>query len=293
MTQFIQACIDGLANGAVYASLALALVLVHRSTNVVNFAQGEMAMVATYLAWSLCQVGVPVLVSVAVAVISSFALGAVLHEGLVKRLGTDDELNVVILTLGVFLCLNGLATIIWSGTIKAMPSGLPDGFIDLGGLHASSQSLAALGVLVVELVVLLAIFKFTKIGLALRAAAEQPLETRLLGVDSSKMHMLGWGIAASLGAVAGALAAPRLFLEPHFMFGVLIYAFAAMVLGGIDSPGGAVVGGLVVGVIVQLYSQYAPESTSGLQIVIAPATVVLVLLVRPQGLFGREQVVRL
>lgn len=292
MTEVLQVTIDGMASGSIYAALALALVLIFRSTGLVNFAQGEMAMFSTYIAWQLTQSGVPVWGALALAVAVSFVGGVVIERTVIRRVEASSHLAVVIVTLGLFVGFNSLAAYIWSSLIKTMPDPFPQHTFDLGGVRVTANSIGTLVVLLAVVLVLYLLFQRTTIGLAMRAAAANAESARLVGVRVSSMLMLGWGLSAAVGALAGALAAPRLFLEPNLMVGVLIYAFAAATLGGFDSPLGAVVGGLVVGVTEELAGRYVGFIGSDLKILVPLLLIFAVLLLRPNGLFGRAAVVR-
>ena len=292
MADVLQVVFDGMAIGAVYAALALALVLIFRSTGLVNFAQGEMAMFSTYIAWQLTQVGLPVWGAIGLAVAVSFVGGVVLERLVIRRVEASSHLAVVIVTLGLFVGFNSLAVYIWGSLIKTMPDPFPRLTLELGGVRVTANTIGTLGVLLAVVLVVFLLFQKTKIGLAMRAAAANPESARLVGVRVGQMLMLGWGLAAAVGALAGALAAPRLFLEPNLMVGILIYAFAAATLGGFDSPLGAVLGGLIVGVTEELAGSYVSFIGSDLKIVVPLLLIFAVLLLRPNGLFGRAAVVR-
>jgi branched-chain amino acid transport system permease protein len=196
----------------------------------------------------------------------------------------------VIITIGLLLLINGLMTWIWSGELRAVQSPFPAGTIDVGGVAISVQDIGTIAVCLGTVVALWAFFQFTKVGLALRASAVNPDEARLVGVRVPLMLGLGWGLAAVLGAIAGMLTAPSIFLDPNMMQAVLIYAFAAAVLGGIDSPVGAIVGGLLLGVGLNLIGAYVDFVGADLQLPVALLVILVVLLVRPAGLFGKPQV---
>ena len=253
MAAFFQQVVSGLASGGVYGSLALAIVLIHRATGVINFAQGEMATFSTYIAWTLTtNHGFSYWPAFAVTLLVSFAGGFGIHQAVIRPVERGPQIRVVIITIGLLLILNGLMTWIWSGEVRSVPSPFPTRTFDVGGVAISVQDIGTIAVSLGAVVVLWAFFQFTKVGLALRAAAVNPDEARLVGVRVPWMLGLGWGLAAMLGAVAGMLTAPSVFLDPNMMQAVLIYAFAAAVLGGIDSPVGAVVGGLLLGVGLNL-----------------------------------------
>jgi branched-chain amino acid transport system permease protein len=196
----------------------------------------------------------------------------------------------VIVTIGLLLIFNGLATMIWSGEVRAVQSPFPSTTIDIGGVIISVQDLGTIAVVLGTVAVLWALFQFTKIGLGMRAAAVNPTEARLVGVRVAWMLSLGWGLAAVLGAIAGMLAAPSLFLDPNMMVAMLIYAFAAAVLGGIDSPIGAVVGGLLLGVGLNLMGTYIDFVGADLRLPAALAVILVVLLIKPSGIFGKREV---
>lgn len=293
MADFLQQVVAGLASGGIYGALALALVLIHRATGVINFAQGEMAAFSTYVLWTLTtNHGWPYWPAFAFTIAASFVGGVVIHQTVIRPVERGSVLRVVIVTIGLLLLLNGAMTWIWTGEVRAVESPFPTRTVDLGGVAISVQDLGTIGVTVGAVLVLWAFFRFTKIGLAMRAAAVNPEEARLVGVRVTWMLGLGWGLAAVLGAVAGFLTAPSVFLDPSMMQAVLIYAFAAAVLGGIDSPAGAVVGGLLLGVGLNLLGAYVDFVGADLRLPAALLVILVVLLLRPSGLFGRPEVRR-
>jgi branched-chain amino acid transport system permease protein len=291
MAGFFQQVVSGLASGGVYGSLALAIVLIHRATGVINFAQGEMATFSTYILWTLTtNHGFSYWPAFAVTLLVSFAGGVGIHQAVIRPVERGPQIRVVIITIGLLLLLNGLMTWIWTGEVRAVPSPFPTRTIDIGGVAISVQDIGTIAVSLGSVAILWAFFQFTKVGLALRAAAVNPAEARLVGVRVPWMLGLGWGLAAVLGAVAGMLTAPSVFLDPNMMQAVLIYAFAAAVLGGIDSPVGAVVGGLMLGVGLNLLGVYIDFVGADLRLPAALLVILVVLLVRPNGLFGKPQV---
>ena len=288
MAQFFQQVVSGLASGAIYAALALALVLIHRATGVINFAQGEMAMFTTYIASALMvSHDFPYWVAFFVTLAIAFVGGVTLQRVVIRPVEQASILTIVIVTIGLVLIFNGLASWIWTGEIRPFPSAFPNDTIDVGGVAISVQDIGTIGVVIGLVVLLWAFFEFTKIGLAMRASALNPDASRLVGVRVGWMLGIGWGLAAVLGAVAGMLAAPTVFLEPNMMQGILIFAFASAVLGGIDSPFGAVAGGLMLGVGLNLVGNYVDFVGSDLRLPVALLVILIVLLVRPAGLFGK------
>jgi branched-chain amino acid transport system permease protein len=293
MADFMQQVVAGLASGSIYASLALALVLIHRATGVINFAQGEMATLSTYVAWALItNHGWSYWPAFVATLVISFFGGAAVHQGVIRPNEKGSVLRVVIVTIGLLLFINGLIILIWGGEIRAMESPFPTRTVEIAGVAISIQDIGTIGVVLATVVALWLLFQYTKVGLAMRAAAVNPAEARLVGVRVTWMLTFGWGLAAVLGAVAGMLAAPSLFLDPNLMAALLIYAFASAVLGGIDSPIGAVVGGLILGVGLNLIGTYVDFVGADLRLPVALAVILVVLLVKPSGLFGRTEVRR-
>jgi branched-chain amino acid transport system permease protein len=292
VTDFLQQVVAGLASGGIYASLALALVLIYRTTRVVNFAQGEMAMFTTFVAWTLMDRGLSFWPAFALTLAVAFVGGVAIERVVIRPVEGAPVLTVVIVTIGLALLLNGLAAALWGSEVKSFKSAFSTRAIDVGGVAVSVQDIGVIAVSLALVLVLWLFFRFTKLGLALRAAAVNPDESRLVGIRVGWMLALGWGLAAVLGAVAGMLVAPAVFLEPNMMRAILLYAFAAAVLGGMDSPVGAVVGGLAFGVIQNLAETYIEEIGATLRLPVALALLLAVLLVRPQGLFGRAAVRR-
>ena len=288
----MQQVVSGLAQGSIYASLALALVLIYRATDVLNFAQGEMATFTTYVAWSLMDHGFSFWPAFAATLVIAFAFGAAVERVLIRPVEHRPEIVIVIVTIGLLIALNGLTGWLWGPEVKAFDSPFPLRTIDVGGVIISLQDLGVLAVCLVTVALLWAFFRFTTLGLVMRAVANSQDSSRLLGVRVGWMLALGWGLAAVLGAVAGMMAAPALTLDPNLMLVVLIYSFAAAVLGGIDSPVGAVVGGLLLGVVINLLGTYVDFIGGELRLPAALTVLLLVLLVRPQGLFGHPVVRR-
>ena len=288
MEAFLHQVLSGLATGGIYASLALALVMIYQSTHHINFAQGEMAMFSTYLAWTLIDGGISWWLAFLITVAASFVGGMLIERVLIRPVEHAPILTVVIVFIGLLVILNSVAGWIFSYTIKSFPSPFPAQAV-FGGLM-SAHELGAIGVTLVVLVLLYLFFQFTPLGLAMRAVAQNPVSSRLVGIRVGRMLALGWGLAAAIGAVAGMMIAPVVYLDPNMMAGILLYAFAAALLGGIDSPGGAVVGGFIVGVLENVLGAYVVGNE--LKLSVALVLIIGVLLVRPAGLFGRPQVVR-
>jgi branched-chain amino acid transport system permease protein len=290
---FAQQTVTGLAQGAVYGSLALALVLVYRASRLINFAQGELAMATTYVAYQLIQWGLSYWEAFFATLAIAFVLGTVLQAAIVRPVQRHSLVGAVIVTVGLFILIDGVVTWIWGGDYKYMPPPFGTKIYHVGGVAIARLYLGILVVVLVSVLLVWALFRFTKLGLGLRAAALRPAEAALVGVRVEWMLACGWGLAALLGAVAGLMAEPSQFLlTPTLMQPILVYAFAAAVLGGLESPAGAVVGGLALGVSLNLIVQYVPAISSELQLPFAFAVLLVVLLLKPSGLFGRSVVRR-
>ena len=289
MEAFLHQIFSGLANGCIYGSIGLALVMIYQATHHLNFAQGEMATFSTFIAWALVQAGWPYWGAFFATVAISF-LGGVLIQRLVLRpVEKAPVLTNVIVFIGLLLIFNALTGWIFDHTLKSFPSPFPKDSA-LASKYFSAHDLGSVAVMLCVLGALFAFFRFTPIGLAMRAAAQNPDSARLVGIRVSWMLALGWGLAAAIGAVAGMMVAPVLFLDPNMMAGVLLYGFAAALLGGIDNPLGAVVGGFVVGVMENLLGAYVIGTE--LKLTVALVLIVGTLTLRPDGLFGKRVVTR-
>jgi branched-chain amino acid transport system permease protein len=280
--------LSGLATGGIYASVALALVMIYQATHLVNFAQGELAMFATYLAWTLIQAGLPYWVAFVLTVLCAFVAGIVIERVLVRPVENAPILSVVIVFIALLVIFNSVAGWIWTYTIKPFPSPFPSQPL-FGNSYVSSHELGSMAITLGVLLLLFVFFRYTPLGLAMRAAAQNPESSRLVGIRVGWMLALGWGLAAAIGAIAGMMVAPTVFLEPNMMGGILLYAFAGALLGGIDSPGGAVLGGFIVGVLENVVGAYVGTD---LKLTVALVLIIGVLVVKPSGLFGRVHVTR-
>jgi branched-chain amino acid transport system permease protein len=289
MEAFLHQVFSGLATGGIYASLALALVMIYQSTNHINFAQGEMAMFSTYLAWSLIDGGLSYWWAFLLTVLVSFAAGVLIERIIIRPVESAPVLSVVTVFIALLVIFNSVAGWIFTYTIKAFPSPFPEQPL-FGNRYVSSHELGSIGITLAVLLALYLFFRFTPLGLAMRAAAQNPTSSRLAGIRVGWMLALGWGLAAAVGAVAGLLVAPIVYLEPNMMSGVLLYAFAAALVGGIDNPFGAVLGGFLVGVLENLVGAYVIGTE--LKLTVALVLIVGVLLFKPSGMFGKVFVSR-
>jgi branched-chain amino acid transport system permease protein len=292
-TIFAQQTVAGLATGAVYGSLALALVLIYRATEVINFAQGEMAMATVYIAYQLILWGLSYWEAFFATLAIAMVFGFVVQVALIRPVQHKSVIAVVIVTVGLFILIDGLVAWKWGADIKFMPSPFGNRVYHAGGVAIARQDIGTIIITLFSVVLLWALFRFTKLGLAMRAAALRPAAAALVGVRVDWMLAIGWGLAAVLGAVAGLMAEPAEFvLQPTLMQPILLYGFAAAVLGGLESPAGAVVGGIAIGIFLNLVGQYVHFITSELRLPFAFLVLLAVLLVKPTGLFGHRRVRR-
>ena len=289
MGEFLHLLASGLALGGVYAIMALALVMIYQATQLINFAQGEMAMFSTYVAWKLMDSGWPYWRAFAATVLVSFIGGVVIERVVVRPFARAPILASVIVSIGLAFIFNSLAGYLYGYSVTSFDSPFGDRPL-FGGGYMSAHEAGAVLVSLCVLAVVYAFFRFTPLGLAMRAAAQNPVSSRLVGIRVGWMLALGWGLAAAIGSIAGMMAAPIVYLDPNMMFGILLYAFAGAVLGGIDNPFGAAFGGFAVGVMENLVGAYVvgPE----VKLSVALAIIVAVLVWRPSGLFGRRLVAR-
>jgi len=278
---------SGLANGSIYGSVGLALVMIYRSTHHLNFAQGEMATFSTFVAWWLIHQGWPYWGAFFATLALSFVGGVLIQRIVLRPLERAPVLTNVIVLIGLLLIFNAMSGWLFDFNIKVFPSPFADGW---GTKYFSAHQFGTVGVLLVMLLALFAFFRFTSIGLAMRAAAQNPDSARLVGIRVSWMLALGWGLAAVIGAVAGMMIAPVVFLDPNMMLGILLYGFAAALLGGIDNPWGVVIGGFIVGVLENVLGAYVIGTE--LKLTVALVLIVATLTLRPDGLFGKKVVTR-
>lgn len=292
MGTFIQLVVDGLSTGSIYAALALAIVLVNQATGLINFAQGGMAVLSAYTAWLLTNAGVPLILAIIVSAGLSFALGALIERYVMRRFEGGDPDTAIVATVGLLTLITGVCGAVWSYNNQQMPSLFPLDTISVFGASISWRALGTILVIVAVMGILQALFMGTKLGLALRAVSVNPRSAAYSGLPVGRLLMVGWGLAAALGAVAGALVAPQLTLTPVMMDGPLVYALAAVILGGISSPIGVVAAAWLIGVLENLASVYVPFFGTDLKVAVPFLLIFIVLIVRPQGLFGRKTVVR-
>ncbi|MCA3302106.1 MAG: branched-chain amino acid ABC transporter permease [Roseomonas sp.] len=284
MEAFLLQLAAGIATGGIYASVALAIVMIYQATHHVNFAQGEMATLSTFIALTMIQAGLPYWVAFAGTLVVSFVMGALVERLIMRPVQHAPILTHVGVYIGMLLIIGNLTGWVFGYTTKVFPSPFEGGGPMLGGLFSAHQ----LGSVVVTLAVLILVYLFftkTSLGLAMRAAAYNPRSARLVGIRVDVMLALGWGLAAAIGSVAGMMVAPIVFLDPNMMLGILLYAFAGALLGGIDNPPGAVIGGFMVGVLENLAGAYIVGTD--LKLTVALVIIIGVLVLKPSGLFGR------
>jgi branched-chain amino acid transport system permease protein len=286
---FVHQVLSGLATGGIYASVALALVMIYQATHHVNFAQGELAMFSTYLAWTLIEGGVPYWLAFVATLGLSFIVGVLIERVIIRPIENAPVLAIITVFVGLLVILNSIAGWIFGYTIKSFPSPFPSNAW-YGSPYMSAHEVGMITVTLVMLAFIFLFFRFTPLGLAMRAAAQNPASSRLVGIRVGWMLALGWGLAGAIGAVAGMMAAPIVYLDPNMMSGVLLYGFAAALLGGINNPWGAAMGGFIVGVLENIAGAYVVGTE--IKLTVALVIIVGVLVVRPSGLFGRTLVTR-
>lgn len=292
MGTFIQLVVDGLATGSIYAALALAIVLVNQATGLINFAQGGMAVLSAYMAYAFTRFGLPLILAIFIAVVISFVIGAVIERFLIRRFEGGETDTAIVVTIGLLTLVTGISAVLWGYNNLAFPSLFPLTSVDILGAVVSVRSIGTTVTIVAIMVVLQVLFLRTKLGLALRAVADNPASAAFSGLPVGRLLMVGWGLAATLGAIAGVLVAPQLTLTPGMLDTALVYALAAVILGGLSSPIGCVVAASAIGVLENLVAVYVPLIGHDLKIAVPFVLIFVILVIRPQGLFGRKVVVR-
>jgi branched-chain amino acid transport system permease protein len=283
--QFINITLSGLIEGMIYAAFALALVLIWRSTRIVNFAQGAMAAATAFIALAFIDAGQSYWIGFVAALVSGFILGAIVERVIIRPVEGGPELNAVIVTLGLFVAIQALIAIIFGSTFQSFPTPFGVRGFEVGDttIAITPTSLYIIGSVLIVMALLVALFRFTRVGLAMRASAFGQEVARLLGVRVGRMLTLGWALAAVVGSLSGLLIAGGEFVYPAYMDSLIVFGFVAAVLGGLDSPIGAIVGGLLLGLALSYVSGYID---SALVNVAALVILMIVLLVRPGGLFA-------
>lgn len=289
MEAFLHQVFSGISTGGIYASVALALVMIYQSTHHINFSQGEMATFSTFIAWAMINSGMPYWAAFFLTVGISFAGGLVIQRIIVRPFEKAPVLTNVIVFIGLLVIFNAMAGWLFEHTIKAFQSPFPkDAWF--ATKYFSAHEIGSILVMLCVLFLLYAFFRFTPIGLAMRGAAQNPDSASLVGIRVSWMLAMGWGLAAAIGSVAGMMIAPVVYLDPNMMSGILLYGFAGALLGGIDNPWGAVIGGFIVGVLENLLGAYVIGTE--LKLTVALVLIVTVLTLKPNGLFGKVLVTR-
>ena len=289
MDALLHQIFSGIASGGIYAGLALALVMIYQSTGHINFAQGEMAMFSTYIAWELIDYGTPYWGAFFLTVAFAFVAGIAIERLVIRPFHNLPVIALIIVFIGLLVIVNSTASWIFGTTLKTFPSPFPAEAL-WNNHYISNHELGSIGIVLIIVAILFAFFRYTALGLAMRAVAENPVSSRLVGIRVGWMLALGWGLAAAIGAVSGMLVAPILYLDSSMMGGVLLYSLAGAVLGGLDNPWGAALGGFIIGILENVLGAYVIGTE--LKFSVALIVIVVVLLVRPSGLFGRTVVTR-
>ena len=293
MVEFLQFTLSGVSFGMIYAAVALSLVLIWRGTRLLNYAQGGMAMITTYIAIEVIYHTGSYWAGFVVALVAGVLLGAVCQLTIIRPTMNKPPLNAVIVTIGLLVLLEGLAGIFFGGQFRSFPAAFSVTGLKISGtaLGVSTFDVFVVVAVLVTTLVLAAAFRYTSAGLRMRAAAFNATIARLSGIRVARVLTVGWALAGLLGALAGVLVSPSTFLYPNSMDTIFVYGFTAAVIGGLDSPVGAVTGGLLLGLALSYAGGYLP-SGANLVPVVALGILVLVLMVRPDGLFSATKVRR-
>jgi len=293
VSNFLQYCVIGIANGSIIAMVAMSLVIIYRATGLLNFAQGEISMLATFVVWQCHDVGVPLLPALLIGMVAGFALGALLQRVAVQPVGDPATvpLQLVIVTIGLLLVINNAAGLIWGAETKVFDRFFGNASWSVGDVSVRWQQVGIVGVLLLETAVLVLLFRRTKIGLAMRAVASNSESSGLAGIPVARVLVISWGLAGAIGAIAGTFAAPESAMSADLFLPILISAFAAMTIGGFDSIVGAIVGGISVGILTEVVPRYV-DPLKEMRLAPAVILILVVLMFRPQGLFGSKQVRR-
>lgn len=289
MYELVLAITDGLAIGGVYAALALALVLVFRTTGILNFAQGEMGTVGTFVVWWLIAAHLPVWVAIALGLVLAFAGGVFVERVLIRPIQNIDPVLAVKNTLGIYLVCNGLTAIVFGADLRDFPSIFGNKSVMIAEVPVSYASIGMIVTILVAVLVLYLLLQKTDFGLQMRAAASNPMSSELSGINTARTFGFGWGLATMMATLSGVLVAPILLLDNNLLVNILVYAFAAIVLGGFNSLPGAVFGGFMIGLTETFAAVYLPVIGTDFKILVPLALVVLLLIFKPSGLFGTAE----
>lgn len=286
MTQLAQYVMGGLATGSLYALVALGVVLLYRSSRVLNFAHGDIATLGAFVAFMLMTRAVPFAVAVPAGMAAVAALGAAFYFLVLRPAKEATLLGKIVLTLGLALAVSGAIQVVWGADTQVFPFPLSDTRVyRMGQIVVSEMMLGTITAGVVLLVAMYTLVQKTKVGLAMRAVAQNPDAAQALGIPARRIYALTWGLASALGGAAGVLLAPVVFLDPFMMLDPFLKGFAAAVMGGMDSLPGAVLGGFLLGIAENVFAGYVSFK---FKTTLAFVIIILVLLVRPEGLLGRE-----
>jgi branched-chain amino acid transport system permease protein len=298
VTELLQQIVSGVLTGVIYSVMALAVVLIYRATRLINFAQGEMATAMTYVGW-LVIARTNYLLGFAIALAIAFGFGMIVERGVMRTVRRHDELAAVIVTLGLFLIINSVDLSVFGGSSRVFPQPVGGDPIVVAGIKLGKYELYLFAMGIALTLAMYALFQHTKLGLALRATAYDSSTAELMGVPTATMNSVGWALAAAAGAAAGMLVAPVAVLNPNMMLPILVYAFTAAVVGGVDSAVGAVIGGVILSVVQNLVGTYlglvvawahlpfAIADPNQYRDIVAIVLIIGILMVRPQGLMGR------
>jgi branched-chain amino acid transport system permease protein len=285
----LQDVVSAFGAGAVYALVALSLVIVFRATGVINFAAGEIATFTTFVAWELlADIGLGFWLTLAIVMVFSAFVGVLVYVFIMHPALDKPEFVIVMLTFGLFELFNGLSNTFWDPSPRSFPAPVEGPPIVIGSIFITQESIVDVAIALLVMVLLMAVFRFTKLGLGFRATTDNRFAAEVVGIRPWQMYAAGWAMATAMGGVAGMMLANMLALSASMMGNVLVFALVAVIIGGLESPLGAVVGGLLIAVVAGVFSSLSfigTDLATPLMLVI----VIIVLLVRPSGLFGQRK----
>ena len=291
MELFFQQFLSGLAHGSIYGLLGLAIVVVYKATDQINFSQGEMAMFSTFVAWTLLKHGLPFWLVYLTTIVLSFIAGYLLEHFIYRPVEQAHHFTKTMVVIALLLIINGAAGFFFGYTTRSFPSPFSN-IANLNNKYIGNHEFGSLIVISVLIIIITLFFKMTRLGLTMRAVSQSTTISSLMGIRVKSILALSWGIAASIGAIAGLLIAPEFFLDPNTMINVVSYSFAATVIGGINSPLGAVCGGMILGITENLLGTYLPFIGQDLKSSVALFLMIIFLIFKPTGLFGDKNVYR-
>lgn len=292
MEKFIQLSLTGLTNGAVFALVALGFVLIYKSSDVTNFAQGDFLLAGAYITYGfIVQIGLPWSVGVLFTMIAAVLLGLVVERFVLRPMIGEPIISVIMVTIGLSSLLRAIVNAIWGTTSRTFPSFLPEDTLNIAGALIPLDRIIALGIAAVLLTIFILFFRYSKEGIAMRATADDQQAALSMGISVKRVFAIAWSIAAVVAAIAGMIVANIVELNGAAIAGIGLRVFPVVILGGLDSIPGAIVGGIIIGLLETYTAGYTP-SELGLSTVVPFIILVLILMVKPYGLFGEVRIER-